>query len=170
MLRYANRMIFSTMELSPNYTNCGGVKLLLDRGIIKEAVRSNLESLIDEATKERRPSSSRYFAVKKESNIAERDLYFLVQCTPDLSRAQCKECLMDALNFTVESCASDSRLWGQIRGPSCQMRYDVDPFFNISSAVFAPASSPPHVSSGQPLVSLKLAYPLIIVIIFCTLF
>lgn len=151
MLRYANRMIFSTMELNPNYTNCAGVKLLLDRGQIKGGVRRNLESLIDEATSE--SSSSGYFAVKNRSYIAQRQFYFLVQCTPDLSKAQCKECLTNALNFTVESCARDSRLWGQIKGPSCQIRYENAPFFNMSSNLNPPTSSPSEFSGESLIVS-----------------
>uniref|UniRef100_A0A803NAK3 Gnk2-homologous domain-containing protein n=1 Tax=Chenopodium quinoa TaxID=63459 RepID=A0A803NAK3_CHEQI len=106
MLRYANRMIFSTMELTPNYTNCDMV-YYTNRNI-KEAVKSTLESLVDEATKESKSSS--YFASKPMIRIVDRYFYFLVQCTPDLSRVQCKECLTNALNFTVESCASDNRL------------------------------------------------------------
>ncbi|XP_048495839.1 cysteine-rich receptor-like protein kinase 10 [Beta vulgaris subsp. vulgaris] len=167
MLRYANRMIFSNMELRPNYTNCAGVKLLLDGGQIEGGVRRNLDSLIDEATSE--SSSSRNFAVKNGSYIAQREFYFLVQCTPDLSRAQCKECLTDALNFTVESCASDSRLWGQIKRPSCQMRYDVEPFFNVSSdGLIPPTPSPPHISR-QPLVAIGKLYFYLFVFIFSLL-
>ncbi|XP_021713475.1 cysteine-rich receptor-like protein kinase 10 [Chenopodium quinoa] len=129
MLRYANRMIFSTMELTPNYTNCDMV-YYTNRNI-KEAVKSTLESLVDEATKESKSSS--YFASKPMIRIVDRYFYFLVQCTPDLSRVQCKECLTNALNFTVESCASDNRLGGHITAPSCEMRYEDKLFFNVSS-------------------------------------
>uniref|UniRef100_A0A803LBF3 Gnk2-homologous domain-containing protein n=1 Tax=Chenopodium quinoa TaxID=63459 RepID=A0A803LBF3_CHEQI len=131
MLRYANRMIFSTMELTPNYTNCDLV--YYTNRDIKEAIKSTLKSLVDEATKESK-SSSYYFASKPMIRIVDRYFYFLVQCTPDLSRVQCKECLTNALNFTVESCASDHRLGGHITGPSCEMRYEDKLFFNVSSS------------------------------------
>lgn len=154
MLRYANRMIFSKMELIPNYTTCAGVKLLMDRGALHGEVESNLESLIESAISET-SSSTKYFGVEKAENVVGRDLYFLVQCAPDISRTQCKNCLMNAFNLTVESCARDARLWGQFRGPSCQIRYDNHPFFNesllIDHNVIAPTPFAPDFS-GQPLV------------------
>ncbi|XP_021739455.1 cysteine-rich receptor-like protein kinase 26 [Chenopodium quinoa] len=158
MLRYANRTIFSAMELTPNYTSCA-LEYYTNR-MIKVAIKSNLETLMSKATKEGSSLLSN-FATKYVSDIVgDRFFYFLVQCTPDLSKVECKECLTDALNFTVDSCASYNRLGGQIKGPSCQMRYDVKRFFNVSSSDY---SSTPMSSKSKA----KLSF---LIVIICVVF
>ncbi|KAK9683854.1 hypothetical protein RND81_10G169300 [Saponaria officinalis] len=145
MLRYANRMIFSTMELEPYDNDCNIIKYYSHTTEIKTAVKQGFETLIDQAT-----NSTDYFAVGGVKNVVmDYDLYFLVQCTPDITKEECNTCLLHALNSTVASCGSDGRLSGHTMGPSCIMRYDYNPFFY--SEVISLADMGPPTTTSPPL-------------------
>ncbi|XP_043687397.1 cysteine-rich repeat secretory protein 38-like [Telopea speciosissima] len=55
-------------------------------------------------------------------------LYGLAQCTRDLSRANCKECLDDAISDLPSCC--DGKQGGRILGGSCNIRYELYSFVN----------------------------------------
>ncbi|XP_021735013.1 cysteine-rich receptor-like protein kinase 25 [Chenopodium quinoa] len=132
MLRYANRPIYNIMELKPQLYFCE--ISIPDGGELNRTVEPILKGLIDQATME---NSSRYFGLGDESYFEYQRVYSMVQCTPDISREQCKECLMNSLNYTLQ-CSNGSMMSSYHGVPSCFMRYDFVSFYNISS----PSPSP----------------------------
>ncbi|KMT17969.1 hypothetical protein BVRB_2g033150 [Beta vulgaris subsp. vulgaris] len=142
LLRYANRPIFAKMELEPYYRECQ--ISIPDGGELNRTIEPIFRGLIDQATSK---NSSRYFAMEQMSYFEYQKVDCLVQCTPDISREECKECLMDALNYTLE-CANSSLMLSYHLAPSCQMRYDVlQRFVNISSSpIPSSMASPPTLS------------------------
>ncbi|KAM7465180.1 hypothetical protein LguiB_012742 [Lonicera macranthoides] len=81
-------------------------------------------------------------------------IYGLVQCTPDLSVDTCNNCLVGAARGIRGCC--DGKRGGRVIRPSCSVRFEVDPFFNESTAgAPPPALTPPAL----PLPPLSLAPP-----------
>ncbi|KAK9904436.1 hypothetical protein M0R45_000661 [Rubus argutus] len=67
----------------------------------------------------------------------------LQQCTPDLSKDDCNSCLIDAFGDMNFSSGTDG---GNIVKPSCNIRYEVSPFYdpeNVSPLPSSPPISPP---------------------------
>lgn len=170
MLRYANRQIFAEVELKPFYNDCE--ISIPDGGELNRIVETTIKGLIDEATSE---NSSGYFATREKTYFEYQKVYSLVQCTPDLSKEQCKECLVDALNHTLD-CANASLMISYHHVPSCQMRYDVvRHFFNLStstvsvSPMASPPISSPQLKTGhgvQRLISIQ-NFVIVFFIVFC---
>ncbi|XP_021738827.1 cysteine-rich receptor-like protein kinase 25 [Chenopodium quinoa] len=169
MLRYANRPIFAMMELRPSFIEC--VISTPDGGELNRTVEPIFTRLIDEVTSR---NSAQYFAVGEGSYFEYQKVYCLVQCTPDISRVQCKECLMNALNYTLQCANSSSGLGSYHNGPSCQTRYGVFPFFDLSSSSrhpVQPTASPPispqlRTSNIGVQIDQKLSYTLFISLLF----
>ncbi|KAL5699459.1 hypothetical protein ACHQM5_030358 [Ranunculus cassubicifolius] len=70
--------------------------------------------------------SPNLFATEEMSIGKLEKLYGLVQCTRDLSSAQCKKCLDDAISQLPNCC--DERQGGRVIGGSCNFRYELYPF------------------------------------------
>ncbi|XP_047339689.1 cysteine-rich receptor-like protein kinase 15 [Impatiens glandulifera] len=71
-------------------------------------------------------------------------LYCLVQCSPDIKEFECKRCLQIALtNYPKWGPVGSTN--AKLYGESCQMSYDIKPFYTT-----APASPPPLPPSIPP--------------------
>ncbi|GLT30970.1 hypothetical protein SLA2020_057400 [Shorea laevis] len=76
----------------------------------------------------------------KEANISRvQTQYSLVQCTPDLSNSDCNRCLQAAIAGLPDCCGG--KTGGRVIYPSCYVRYEVYPFYNVSAV----AASPPPI-------------------------
>ncbi|KAL0409310.1 UNVERIFIED_CONTAM: Cysteine-rich receptor-like protein kinase [Sesamum radiatum] len=57
-------------------------------------------------------------------------IYAMLQCTPDISEEDCAGCLTAAAQRIPQCC--DSKRAATILIPSCNLRYDINPFYNIT--------------------------------------
>ncbi|XP_054814146.1 cysteine-rich repeat secretory protein 38-like [Prosopis cineraria] len=67
-----------------------------------------------------------------EANLGESKnmtVYGLTQCTRDLSIEDCKKCLDDAIGELPNCC--DGKQGGRVVGGSCNVRYEIYPFFKL---------------------------------------
>ncbi|XP_023909475.2 cysteine-rich receptor-like protein kinase 26 [Quercus suber] len=92
ILRYSNRNIFGTMEVSPfqcvpNPNNISST----DLDQFNQTLNNLMGSLVNQASLG--SSSIKYFAVGDKSFSSSRNVYGLVQCTPDISQMDCNSCL-----------------------------------------------------------------------------
>ncbi|PWA87402.1 Cysteine-rich receptor-like protein kinase 26 [Artemisia annua] len=71
-------------------------------------------------------------------------IYALAQCTPDLSKQQCLDCLDGAFNYYMGMYGG--RIGGRTYLPMCNFRYEAYRFFNGSTLV----NPQPPVSSSNP--------------------
>ncbi|XP_076950571.1 cysteine-rich receptor-like protein kinase 15 [Bidens hawaiensis] len=76
-------------------------------------------------------------------------IYGLVQCTPDLSGAQCRECVENAYDKYVSSGLS-GRIGGTCFLPMCRYSYDTHRFYNGSTMVIPLQATPPGLSLPTP--------------------
>lgn len=139
MLRYANRSIFSLSENSPSYDIWSTVNVS-DYSVFSTVYENTTKQLINEAVY----GSQRYFSTREGYVTQLETLYSLAQCTPDLSEFWCYSCLTGALT-EMQSCCS-SRIRGMVFMPSCQLRYDMSPFYEKTDEA---ASAPPPSNSSR---------------------
>lgn len=64
-------------------------------------------------------------------------VYCLAQCTPDLSREDCRRCLGGTIGDLDWCC--DGKQGGRVLYPSCNVRYELYPFYQTSAPAPAPA-------------------------------
>lgn len=84
---------------------------------------------------ENRPAGVSKYATKVE-NISS---YIRVDCTPDLSGADCGRCLRRARTYIPTG-----RQGGRAFNPSCSVRYEFNPFFNLTAGATLPAKGFSH--------------------------
>ncbi|CAH9141755.1 unnamed protein product [Cuscuta epithymum] len=89
--------------------------------------------------------SGKKFATLEANFWALEKIYSLGQCTPDLSVLDCRSCLASAIQRLPGCCYS--ALGARTIYPSCNVRYETYPFYNITAA--SPAPSPPVSTPSQ---------------------
>jgi hypothetical protein len=143
-LHYSNESIFSTI----NVDNPGQPPPNLQS--IQEEERERFSRLMDStlnslATRASDSVAGKKFATKEvefnSSLAASQTLYSLAQCTPDLSVYDCYKCLRVTIG-TLTSCC-DGRQGGRVLLPSCNIRFEVYPFYNFTAASSAFPPLPP---------------------------
>nr|XP_023884303.1 cysteine-rich receptor-like protein kinase 25 [Quercus suber] len=144
MLRYSNRSFFSTVDEKPKFA-------LLNKQNITEQERTNklLAKSMNEtaAQASNAPIGSKKFGTKQVNISAFQTLYNLVQCTADLSRNDCSTCLQAAINLLSWCCSG--KQGGRVIFPSCNVRYELYPFYRMENATFPhPAPTQPHPPTG----------------------
>ncbi|KAM4106089.1 hypothetical protein ACB094_04G041100 [Castanea mollissima] len=148
MLRYSFRDIFGIMEDSPAFFmwNVNNVSANYDQ--FSQDLRTLLDSQRGQAAK---GGSLRKFAAGNATAPNFQTLYSLVQCTPDLSAQDCSDCLAGAMGDIPNCC--DRKQGGRVIRPSCNLRFEISPFYdatadNASSLSLSPP--PPSVPSVSP--------------------
>ncbi|KAL7242706.1 hypothetical protein ACSBR1_015150 [Camellia fascicularis] len=113
----------------------------------------DLRALMDTLRNQAASSSGfRKFAVGNTTGPELQNIFALVQCTPDLSKQECRDCLLGAGGDIRNSSAG--KIGGRIFRPSCNLRYKTHSFFNAIPADAPPQTSPPGAlppaSPGAP--------------------
>ncbi|KAH1036002.1 hypothetical protein GYH30_055798 [Glycine max] len=143
MLRYTNHSIFGVMVTQPNNILCNtnnvSTKVLEQFDQAVDDLLSKLSNMTVDGGGSRR--NSEFFAEGdapvQSSNTT---IYALLQCTPDISKQNCTECLQSALSEISTFC--DGKMGGQYLGPSCSVRYETYLFFEPIVDAPAPAPQP----------------------------
>ncbi|KAM6585137.1 hypothetical protein CsatB_012139 [Cannabis sativa] len=134
-LRYSNHSFFGTVYERPRVS-------LLNTANITDQNRFN--RLVNETTKAAAAEAAKglpgdkKFATKDENFNGFQRLYTLVQCTPDLNASGCSTCLTDAIGRLPICCSG--KLGGRVLFPSCNVRYEVYPFYNQNASTPPPAA------------------------------
>ncbi|RVX00912.1 Cysteine-rich receptor-like protein kinase 19 [Vitis vinifera] len=143
MVRYANRAIFSYMEQRPRGSAQSPTAIRSDSGEFNRILGDLMDRLVTRAVS---GSPQDMFAIEEVKVTDFRNLYGLVQCTPDISQHFCNVCLRNALGDIPTCCGW--REGGRVLAPSCTIRYESGPFFETNGTTVP--SSPPATSSSQP--------------------
>ncbi|XP_057986393.1 cysteine-rich receptor-like protein kinase 25 isoform X4 [Hevea brasiliensis] len=123
-LRYSSQRIVSILALNPAFF-MWNTQNVTDMERFNELLAKTMGEIANEAANA--PSGAKKFAVK-ETNFGFHKLYTLSQCTPDLSAANCYECLQSAIS-NIPSCCSGKQ-GARILSPSCNIQYELYPFYN----------------------------------------
>nr|GMD91807.1 cysteine-rich receptor-like protein kinase 25 [Ipomoea batatas] len=99
-------------------------------------------SVLDRVTTQAASSgSAKKFAVLEANFSAFERVYALGQCTPDLSVSDCRICFRNVIAMLPRCCYG--AIGAQAVYPSCNIRYELFPFYN-HSAEAAPPAPPPN--------------------------
>ncbi|PON47919.1 Mitogen-activated protein kinase kinase kinase [Parasponia andersonii] len=148
MLRYSNRSFFDTVDERPRVA-------LINTANVKEPdpFRITIEQIMNDSASEVDNGAKR-FLTKEVTFTAFQTIYTLMQCTPDLSGDDCTRCLRDAIGRLSICCTG--KLGGRVLFPSCNVRYEMYPFYYESTSnptvVFPPPPStrPPQMAESPP--------------------
>ncbi|XP_068667813.1 cysteine-rich receptor-like protein kinase 10 [Aristolochia californica] len=138
-LRYSDQDFFSSLDASPRgyFWNTQNTT---NPYLFKKQLGNLTNRLVLQAVDD---PSGRLFASGQVGFNDFQRIYGLVQCTRDLSKDDCRSCLQTAVSRIPTCC--DKKLGARVLGLSCQLRYEVYPFFQASQP-----ESPLHPSPPSP--------------------
>lgn len=144
MLRYSDQSVFSNLTVADGFLMYNDYETApKDVDLFKKLALTTMTEAAFEAA-----NSSRYFLTRKAKAIDFKDLYFLVQCTPDLTRDDCLFCLLESINgLHFENIGS------RLLFPSCNSRYENYKFYNeteVNTTTTILPSPPPLAASTTP--------------------
>ena len=148
MLRYSFRDIFGIKEINPPVYNCSGNNISANYDQFSQDLRTLLDSQRGRAAA---GGSLRKFAAGNATATNNRTLYSLVQCTPDLSDQDCRDCLFGAMEDIRNHCAGKQR--GIVNKPCCNLRFDVALFYDATADN---ASNNTSAAKGTNAIKLKM--------------
>ncbi|XP_045813115.1 cysteine-rich receptor-like protein kinase 7 [Trifolium pratense] len=119
-VRYSNDSFFSVVDMMPGFYMCNTVNFSNTKSFTP-FLFSTMNLIADEAA-----SDKKKFATN-ERVFEFQTLYCLAQCTSDLSSKVCGTCLRSAINQLPIHC--DGKLGGRFLYPSCNVRYELYPFY-----------------------------------------
>ncbi|CAN6363095.1 unnamed protein product [Urochloa humidicola] len=139
--------LFSIVEVAP-----GSVEA--DVAWFSAAVRKIFTALIDSAAAAATTNSTRkYFATGEI--VFDPKIYGLAQCVPDLTPAQCRDCLGYAFNQVTAQPLSGRHPWSNAFVVWCSLRYSMSPIYDgramlqLPAPPAAPPVAKPTSSSGR---------------------
>lgn len=138
MLRYSNVSFFGNMDEAPS-VSMGNVGNITDPNRFNKVLAETINGLVPVAAN--MASGTKKFAAKKVNFTGFQELYSLVQCTPDLSSTACDRCLIGAIAILPACC--NGKQGGTVLYPSCNVRYEVYPFYTFVTAPPPPVLLPP---------------------------
>ncbi|GMN31886.1 hypothetical protein TIFTF001_003445 [Ficus carica] len=148
MLRFSNPSAFGLMETHPRFY------LWNTQEVASDYVNSffrQLRTLLDDLKSRASAGGSlRKYATGTIGigTAGFQTIYALVQCMPDLSQSDCKNCLDDAFGDIPRNSA---RVGGRVVTPSCNFRYEVYLFYGhavFDASLAAPPSPPPLLQTN----------------------
>ncbi|XP_045813068.1 putative cysteine-rich receptor-like protein kinase 23 [Trifolium pratense] len=130
MVRYSNSSFFSTISTTPgvylvNTANISNPKSFMP------LLFSTMNKAADEAAQPHVGEENKKFATREANISTYNHLYCLAQCTPDLSPNDCRTCLSTAIGNLPQCC--NGRLGGRVLFPSCNVRYELYPFYRTTN-------------------------------------
>jgi len=138
MLRYSNNSRLNDVVPRFNLFNVQSVPES-DHSQFNKILVSTLNDAKQEAL-----NSGKNFATKEANVTSSMKLYTLAQCTPELSTSLCTMCFESAISAIPNCC--DGKQGAQSLLPGCNVRYELYPFYNVSSVSTQPQFFSP--SSG----------------------
>ncbi|XP_062159475.1 cysteine-rich receptor-like protein kinase 44 isoform X2 [Alnus glutinosa] len=143
MLRYSNRSIFSVMEIIPPCIFFSQYNISADSGRFNSTLAGLMDGLVAKAN-----SSSDLFATGDVNYTSLSRIYGLAQCTPDISPVECNNCLH--VSVTAMLSLFHGKQGGRVFRPSCNIRYEIYPFYQPRAATPADQSPPASSTSSLP--------------------
>jgi len=133
MLRYSNSSILNNIVPSFGLGNEPSVPDS-DHTRFNDVLAPTLNDAAREAV-----NSSKKFATKEANFTSSMKLYTLAQCTPDLSTSECNTCFASSIGAFPNCC--DGKRGARVLLPGCSVRYELFPFYNVSTVSRLPSPS-----------------------------
>ncbi|GAU24854.1 hypothetical protein TSUD_115770 [Trifolium subterraneum] len=151
-LRFTNRY-FAIDKIVPRANFDDGN---ISSGVDLERFNQSLHGLLNDLATEAAASlQSKKFAAGDTPVMESMKVYGLVQCTNDLTKSQCETCLRNAIGTLPNGKQGARALL-----PSCNVRYQLYPFFTLSSS-----SSSGDSKLGPGTIAVVIVVPVVFLII-----
>ncbi|KAI9123520.1 hypothetical protein K1719_004820 [Acacia pycnantha] len=144
LVRYSDLNFFSTVATRPRLRRLNPNNVSNQAGFM-DVLRTVMNTTADEAAK---PGLMQKKFGTNATTVEFQILYVLVQCTPDLSTADCKRCLSGVIGDFTWCC--DGKIGGRVLYPSCLARFELYQFFNSSTPIRPVPLSPPPALFSPP--------------------
>ncbi|PON41059.1 Cysteine rich receptor like kinase [Parasponia andersonii] len=160
-IRYSDQPIFNISGVKPAHYLTGSTNRIDDQFIL--LLGSFINTLAVRAAYS--GEQSKKFAAGKQNltSSGSETVYGLVQCTPDLSVADCSMCFQSAISAIPTCCNGQSS--ARLLLPSCYVMYDLEPFFNVT-VIETPPPPPSPPPSGKtkisPVVIVSIVVPVVV--------
>lgn len=146
LIHYSDRKFFGNVDIDSEVLMWNGQNASeMDNGLVD--AKPLMYGLVNKTT-----VAPLMFAVGNASFGEWGTRYGLMQCTRDLSRDGCRNCLEGLMSY-FERCCVGKKSW-QILGASCRIRYDAYHFYEERMGADSQGESVPHFSCLQPSNSL----------------
>ncbi|XP_022139943.1 putative receptor-like protein kinase At4g00960 [Momordica charantia] len=139
VLRYSDQIFFSLVSREPSFQLDNPADIGVDTTRFNQLVASTLAATVARAA----ASPGVMFATNQATFTSNTTLYTLAQCTGDLSNSNCQECLTRAAREIPRCCFNKEG--GRVLFPSCYVRYEVYPFYQLT--ITNPVPPPPPTST-----------------------
>ncbi|KMS96634.1 hypothetical protein BVRB_8g200970 [Beta vulgaris subsp. vulgaris] len=138
MLRYSNESFFSVFQENPHEEVYNINNITTNISSWFKCLNDTLNEVILMAAS----NNSGYMYATKEAwySPMNRNLFTLVQCTPDLSKENCTKCFSVAKSRIYNM----SSRGGAVLMPSCTLRYEIYPFYDTST--LQDLAPPPNIA------------------------
>ncbi|KAL4291995.1 hypothetical protein GQ457_14G010680 [Hibiscus cannabinus] len=162
LIRYSDVNIFSAEAEEPTvrlFNTQNITQNVADQDRFNQQVQETMSETATLASNT--PPGSRKFAARATAaNISSSfpTLYSLGQCTPDLSSSDCDRCL----RFAIGNLPRGSQ-GARVLSPSCNVRYEIYPFYNQTAVTPPPPPPPPPAPGGNG--NSRRSWPIIVSIV-----
>ncbi|KAK7314923.1 hypothetical protein VNO77_33453 [Canavalia gladiata] len=135
MIRYSTTSLRYSISPSFDMKNSGNISnpesfIPMLNFTMNQTADEAVQSVID----------NKKFATREANMSGFQTLYCLAQCTPDLSLQDCRTCLNDVIGNIPKCCGG--RVGARVLYPSCNIRYELYPFYTIPSPTPTPKLVP----------------------------
>ncbi|KAM7465178.1 hypothetical protein LguiB_012740 [Lonicera macranthoides] len=150
MLRYNNASFFSIVDEEPMIYLVSTAIITDEVTQFQQVLAETMDDLANRAPVDNfNDQFVKGFATQQAIATSSQTLYGLVQCTQDLSEQDCNGCLQMAINRLPACCSG--RQGGRVLLTSCNVRYEIYPFYReLPAAPPLVPSSPPPSSITRP--------------------
>ncbi|XP_062088354.1 cysteine-rich receptor-like protein kinase 26 [Humulus lupulus] len=124
MIRYSNKSILSTRQDDPRMYIPSPNKSW-EPNLFKLTLKPLLDNITSKASS---GDSLKKFATGQSTVPGFETIYAAAQCTPNLDKEECSGCLNEAILFVPQQ--FDGKQGGRVLKPSCNLRFEVTPFFD----------------------------------------
>ncbi|RHN51944.1 putative protein kinase RLK-Pelle-DLSV family [Medicago truncatula] len=152
MVRYSNESFFSTVDTNPSFVMCKSANVSNTTSfepLLSSTMHQTADMYKKQATKDARRligTINKNFATR-EARFKNQTLYCLEQCTPDLSPNNCRTCLHRAIEYLPMVC--DGKEGGRVVFPSCNIRYELYPFYRSINTTSSPNELVPQTNYSK---------------------
>ncbi|PQP95502.1 putative receptor-like protein kinase [Prunus yedoensis var. nudiflora] len=138
LVRYSYNLIYGIEKQYP-VKYVPGAEFLNNPQPFQPVLDYLLHNLSDRAASVNSPQK---FAAGRATVPGAETIYALVQCTPDIDKQNCSNCLKDSI-LEIEGCCGGKK-GGRVLKPSCSFRYEINLFFRstANSLIDIPAPVP----------------------------
>ena len=150
LVRYSNIPTFGKLKLEP-LSNLPHSNVLSSLNVtrISQEFSARANQTLEDASKADESSVLKYYGVSSAEFTDIPEVHMLMQCTPDLSSADCYHCLKESVAYNQEE--NKKRKGGTVARPSCYFRWDDYSFagaFNNLERVAAPPGHHQHLEDS----------------------